>query len=368
MLFSIRCRLAMPGPYADHHVHLLASAAARLSIDVSGAKSIGALLDIVAAGQAGRPGWTRAWGYEEWALAERRHPTWEDLDRLPGGRPLVLHHRSGHAAVLNRAALAEIGAADHPDGVLFDRHDLLARVPRLPAGALEDAAGAMSRKWWSAGLLAVTDATHTNGPDDLETLAGWVARGSLKQSVTAMVSLESVGRLPPFGAHVGQVRVGCVKLMPAAGRLDQLAGRVSSAHAAGYPVAVHVVDVDVLEATLLSFEASPPPAGQVDRIEHNALCLPEQVPRIAAAGATVVVNPGFLVHRRGKYEQELSEVERSWLVRIGSLLRAGIDVRAGSDSPVTPWSAEEIVAAASDHPFAPEESISPAAAERLLVP
>lgn len=368
MLFSIRCRLAMPGPYTDHHVHLLATAAARLSIDVSGAGSLDALLDTVRAGAAGRHGWIRAWGYEEWALAERRHPTRADLDGLAGGRPLVLHHRSGHAAVLNGAALEEIGVADHPDGVLFDRHDLLDRVPRLPAGDLEDAVAEVSRQWWSAGLAAFVDATHTNGPDELETLAGWAARGTIRQVVTAMVSFDSIGRIPPFGRHVGQVKVGWVKLMPTPGALDQLGERVGSAHAAGYPVAVHVVDIDVLEATLASFDASAPPAGQVDRIEHNALSLPEQVDRIAATGAMVVVNPGFLLHRGDKYRRQLSGVERPWLVRIGSLLEGGVEVRAGSDSPVTTFSVDEIVAAASAHPFAPEESVSREEAERLLAP
>lgn len=368
MLFSIRCRVAMPGPYTDHHVHLLATAAARLSIDVSGARSIAALLETVRSGLADHRGWIRAWGYEEWALEERRHPTREDLDRVARGRPLVLHHRSGHAAVLNRAALDEVGEGDHPDGVLFDRHDLLARVPRLAADALEAAAAQVSREWWAAGLEAVVDATHTNGPAELETLASWAMRGTVRQKVTAMASFESIGLLPPFGGRVGNVEVGWVKLMPAAGGLDLIAGRVARAHSSGYPVAVHVVDVEALEATLVSLEASAPPPGLVDRIEHNALSLPEQVPRIASSGAMVVANPGFLLHRRGKYDRELTAVERTWLVRIGSLLRAGVQVRAGSDSPVTPWDGDEIVAAAVAHPFSPDESVSRKEAEGLLGP
>lgn len=359
----------MTGPYTDHHVHLLSTAAARLSIDVSAARSILDLERIVRAGaNADGRGWLRAWGYEEWLLAEQRHPSRGELDRMARGRPLVLHHRSGHAAVLSSAALAEIGQADHPDGLLFDRHDLLDRVPPLDRQALAVAAGALSREWWTRGVAAVVDATHTNGPGELEILAGWCSKGLIRQEVTAMVSLEHLGSLPPYRGSVGPIGVGPVKLMPPPSRPGDLSLSVAAAHGAGFPVAVHVVDIDVLDAALGAFERSAPPAGSADRIEHNALCLPEQVDRISASGATVVVNPGFLLHRRRKYEAQVAEVERRWLVRIGSLLRAGVVVRAGSDSPVTPCRPEEILRVAMAHPFSEGESVTRAEAEAMLAP
>lgn len=359
----------MPGPYTDHHVHLLSTAAARLSVDVSGAESFEQIGRAVAAStEPADGGWVRAWGYEEWALDERRHPTRGELDRLAGGRPLVLHHRSGHVAVLNSSALEELGEGDHPDGVLFDRHDVLSRVPPLPRPRLAAAVASVSREWSAAGIASVVDATHTNGAAELEMLAGWVAEGSVTQRVTAMLSVGSVGSLPPYGSSVGRVWVGPVKIMPTPGGTDDLPALVAAAHRSGYPVAVHVVEIDVLDATLRALEQSPPPDGTTDRIEHNSLCLPEQVARVAGAKAMVVVNPGFLLHRRRKYDQQVPEVERPWLVRIGSLLRAGIRVRAGSDSPVTPSRPAEIMAAAMSHPFSADESVSREQAEALLSP
>jgi predicted amidohydrolase YtcJ len=125
------------------------------------------------------------------------------------------------------------------------------------------------------------------------------------------------------------------------------------------------MDVDTLDVALAAFESDRPPPRTADRIEHNALCLPEQVDRIAAVGATVVVNPSFLLHRAAKYRRELSAVEQSWLVRIRSLLDAGITVLAGSDSPVVPADPAETIAAATAHPFAPAESVSLEAATRM---
>ena len=278
-----------------------------------------------------------------------------------------MHHRTGHAAVLNSAALREVGEADHPDGVLVDRHDILARVPRIGHGDLARAARSVSAEWLAAGVESFVDATHTNGPEDIELLARFCREGIVQQAVTAMVSPGSAAALGGYGSRVGDVRIGHVKVMPIRGGTPLLL-QVQAAHDCGYPVAVHVTDIDVLEDTLDALERSPAPAGSVDRIEHNALSLPEQVERLAASGVGVVVNPSFLLHRRTKYEQELSAVERGWLVRIRSLIEAGIPVRAGSDSPVTPAVPAEIMAAAMAHPFSQEESVDAEMAAALLSP
>ena len=357
----------MSGGLTDHHVHFMAAAATLLSVDVSAAADLASLVATIAGG-APPQGWVRAWGYEEWRLAEKRHPHRDDLDRAVPGRPVVLHHRSGHAAVLNTPALAEAGIPHHPDGLLVDRHDLLERVPRLPARALRQAAAATSARWESAGVSAFVDATHTNGRPEIELLAEWVASGVIRQVVTAMVGAAHVADLPGHGASVGRVGVGHAKIMPAPDDPDRVARQVGQAHRLGFPVAVHVVDIDVLDSLLGALEASPPPPGSTDRIEHNSLCLPEQVERIAASGALVVVNPSFLVHRQAKYRAELTEVERAWLIRMGSLRRAGIGLRAGSDAPVVDCHPQEMIRAARAHPFAPAESLSAAEAESLLAP
>lgn len=358
----------MPGYYTDHHVHILATVAAQLSLDVTEARSIADLA--AAVGAAPGTGWVRAWGYEEWLLCEGRHPTAGELDRAAKGRPVVLHHRSGHAAVLNTAARRELGLTDAEPGLLVDGHEILARVPRLDRADMERAGAAVSARWSAAGVGAVTDATHTNGPEELELLADWCARGILGQRVTAMVATSVPGVGPAYGETVGAVTVGAVKIMPAAASDGpaRLAASVTAAHRDGFPVAVHVVQPDTLDETLDALERCPAPEGTQDRIEHNALCLPGQVERIAGSGAAVVVNPSFLLHRRAKYEAEVSAVERPWLVRIGSLLRYGVELRAGSDSPVTPVSPAEMLAAATAHPFAPSESVTRKEAERLLLP
>jgi predicted amidohydrolase YtcJ len=89
---------------------------------------------------------------------------------------------------------------------------------------------------------------------------------------------------------------------------------------------------------------------------------------LAGLGVVVVANPSFLLHREQKYREQLSSVELQWLVRIGSLLEAGVDVRAGSDSPVVPSRPEEMIASAVHRLLAPSEAVDEHAARQLLAP
>ena len=284
-----------------------------------------------------------------------------------GANPAVLHHRTGHVAVLSTEALRRLDVGDHPDGILAEAHDLLARVPRLDEERLTRAAAAVSREWAARGVVAVTDATHTNGPHELDLLARWRQDGTVTQHLVAMVGVDHLGEVPAFEDRIGTVTVGHAKVMAGEDVAD-IAAQVARAAGHGFPAAVHVMDVDTLEATLVAIASHPPPPGTHHRIEHNALCLPEQVPRLAASGARVVVNPSFLVHRAVKYRRELSAVERGWLVRIRSLLEAGVGVRAGSDSPVVPSDPAEILDAAVHRELAPAEAVDAATAARLLEP
>src|SRR5262245_20336050 len=58
-------------------------------------------------------------GYDDSMLAERRHPTREDLDRISTERPVVILHASGHLGSANTLALEKVGfvkGAPNPKG------------------------------------------------------------------------------------------------------------------------------------------------------------------------------------------------------------------------------------------------------------
>lgn len=296
--------------------------------------------------------WVRGDGYDETLLAERRHPVRTDLDRAGGELPALLHHAAGHVVVANTRALLALGLDPGGDGLLVDAEPLLAaRVPRPPRSELADAVADLSRELAAAGVTSCTDASATNDLAQLRFLRSLVDGGVVRQRLVVMPGAEHLGEVVAAGLSYGSgdamFRVGHAKILPPVGvGVGELVEPVRAAHAAGWPVAVHAVDVDQLEAALVALEASSPPPGTRDRLEHNALSLPEQVERIASVGAMVVTQPGFLVHRAERYRSELTAVELAWLYRVASLLERGVPVALSSDAPVVPARPVEAMAAA----------------------
>ncbi len=86
-----------------------------------------------------RMGWIFGMGYDDAVLAEGRHPTRDDLDRVSTDVPVIVIHISGHFAVVNSNGLEKIGyTADtpHPEGGIIRRREGSSE----PNGVLEELA------------------------------------------------------------------------------------------------------------------------------------------------------------------------------------------------------------------------------------
>ncbi len=81
--------------------------------------------------------WIVGFGYDNAQLAEQRHPTRDDLDRVSTDFPVLVIHQSGHLGAVNSKALASIGiTADTPDppGGVYRRRE----GSTEPNGVLEE--------------------------------------------------------------------------------------------------------------------------------------------------------------------------------------------------------------------------------------
>src|SRR4030042_1217943 len=126
-LIDCEGRTVIPG-FNDAHIHVLSFSSHLLSVDCSPAtvKSISDIQDkLRQEAQRIPPGtWIKGSGYNEFYLAERRHPTRRDLDQAAPHHPVKLAHRSMHACVLNSMALSLAGISvetPDPPGGLIDR-------------------------------------------------------------------------------------------------------------------------------------------------------------------------------------------------------------------------------------------------------
>jgi predicted amidohydrolase YtcJ len=331
----------LPGLH-DHHVHLFASAAARESVacgppDVVDAKDLARALT----GAAPAQGWVRGVGYHESVAGVLDRNA---LDRLGGDRPVRVQHRSGACWHLNSAALARLGLdaeTDRPGverdargratGRLFRLDDWLAarigrRLPDLSA---------ISERFARAGVTGVTDATASNDRDRFEVVREAVASGRIAQRVHVMGD-ESIGSSSDARVTCAQLKLLLDERDPP--DPDDLAARIARAHASGRGVALHCTTRTELVLALAALRcAGPHPA---DRIEHASVAPPDLVRPLAASGACVVTQPGFVHERGDAYLRDVDARDRDWLYRARGLIDAGIPVGAGTDAPfgaLDPW-------------------------------
>ena len=120
-------KTVVPG-FNDAHCHIFSFIRKLRSLDLS-PSSVSSIADIKAAirrrAQSMPPGsWLTGNGYNEFYLAEKRHPNRWDIDEVAPQHPVVLAHRSLHACVLNSLALSLAGITretPEPPGALIDR-------------------------------------------------------------------------------------------------------------------------------------------------------------------------------------------------------------------------------------------------------
>ena len=340
----------LPGLH-DHHIHLFSLAARDHSV-LCGPPSVrdrSALAITLAAAMsdleqdASPPTWLRGYGYDESVAGPLTADVLDDLLGHQRWRPVRIQHRSGHQWVLNRSGLVALGlvgatpsapgvevdADDRPTGALYDTDTVFRRgvPPDLPSLA------ATSDRLSGYGVTGVTDATASNGPEELAALERAVGQGELHQSV-----LMLGGALPEQTG--GPVSTGAVKLVLEDRQLPALDMLVASIRAAGRRgTALHVVTREslVLAATALSVAGGGP-----HRIEHASVAPPEVIDLLRPLPVTVVTQPGFIAEHGDRYRRDVDLADQDWLYRLQAWDRAGIPLAGSTDAPfgrADPWAA-----------------------------
>jgi len=344
-VLEARSGALLPGLH-DHHLHLLAMAAAEVSTRCGppDVRTPHQLADALSRSPV-RQGWIRGIGYHESVAGDLDR--WQ-LDRLlPELReqPIRLQHRSGALWVLNSTGVEQLGLEgdDLPKGVERDaRGRVTGRFFRLDGWLRERIRGgsppdlaAVGRRLARCGVTGVTDTTASNSASELATLTDAVASGQLPQRLLIM------GRPDLPAARHPDVKRGAVKVMLSEHDLppfDELERLIGAAHRRDRPVAFHCITKSelVLAATALRAAGSRPG----DRIEHAAVAPPEAVDLLAALPVAVVTQPNFIRERGDAYAHEVDPADLPWLYRCRGFLEAGIPLAGGTDAPFgdpDPW-------------------------------
>jgi predicted amidohydrolase YtcJ len=368
-IIDCRGQTVVPG-FNDAHCHIFSFIRKLHSLDLS-PSSVKSIADIKAAvrrrAHSLPPGqWLTGTDYNEFYLAEKRHPHRRDLDEAAPDHPVVLAHRSLHACVLNSRALSLAGitrGTPEPAGAVIDRDldsgepsgllfEMLAYIrqrvlPPLSDEELAEGIALASQHYLAMGITSLQEATATNDYARWQTLKRFKDSGKLASRVSMMFGFESLPRFQQAGMTLGSgdshLRLGGVKflLSEASGRLQppqaELNWQALEAHKAGFPLAIHCVEPGTVAAAITALEyiaSQSTIAGRRHRLEHCSECPPGLLKRLKKLETVVVTQPAFIYYSGQRYLATLPPERQRWLYRIKSLMDSGRLVAAGSDCPV----------------------------------
>jgi predicted amidohydrolase YtcJ len=380
--FDCQGKTLIPG-FIDAHCHFFSGLRKLFSLDLSPAtvKSITDIQDILRrkVRYVPRDTWISGTDYNEFYLAEKRHPTRADLDMAAPDHPVMITHRSLHACVLNSLALQKVGINNEteepqggiidrdldsgaPNGILYEMLPFIQQRIHSPLSKEEYSWGVseLNRQYLSAGITSYTDATVTNDLSQLQVFKELKQKNLIHSRVDVMLGEAglsdylSAGLKPPTltgrdpVAVQGEtlfVNTGSLKIVisRATGQIlpqqDDLNRMVLAAAQAGFQVAIHAVEEDSVEASIIALENANKLLSKNNlrhRIEHCSECSPQLIQRLRNAGAVIVSQPPFLYYHTDRYLRELDLTTQSYLYPFHSWLDAGIIVGGSSDSPVVP--------------------------------
>ncbi len=393
-------RTVVPG-FNDAHNHMQSFGGSQSKVNLSPTvvrsveEIVAAVADRVATAAPGV--WVMGAGYDDNKLAERRHPTRQELDRVSADNPVVLYHTSGHFTVVNTAAMrlarvgevavpeggvVALGPDGQPNGLLEEQAQTLvgALLHPMPMADIISNIGVASDIYLSQGITSCQEAgvggiLGTKEPMEVAAYQRARALGRLRVRVTMMPSVENLhtGAHHPdddepfcldLGLHSGfgdeWLKFGATKIFADGSLIGRTAAMfedfdgepgnsgylqmaeetlhtlILKAHLSGWQVATHAIGDRAVASVLDAYEEAQrryPRPDTRHRIEHCAMTRPEDVARIARLGVIPVTQGRFI-----------SEIGDGMLRAIGdrhpncyrqkSFLDAGVVLPGSSDRPV----------------------------------
>ncbi|MFF7149122.1 amidohydrolase [Streptomyces jietaisiensis] len=387
--------------FTDAHVHTTATGLALTGLDLSAAPTLDAALALVRAFAAAHPAdrvlLGHGWDAARWP--QGRPPARAELDEAAGGRPLYLSRIDVHSAVVTTALLdltpGVTGLDGYADGPLTGEAHHAVRALALGALTSAQRTEAQRAALAHAASLGIGSLHECGGPEI-----------SSEEDFTGLLRLaaeEAGPRVVGYWAEQGEEGVARARELGARGAAGDLfvdgalgshtaclhepyadAAHRGTAHLDAASVAAHVVACteaglqagfhaigDAAVTTVVEgVRAAAEKVGLArvraarHRVEHAEMLTPETVAAFAELGLTASVQPAFDAlwgGEDGMYAHRLGAERARTLNPFAALLRAGVPLALGSDSPVTPLDPWGTVRAAAFH-RTPEHRVSVRAA------
>ncbi len=399
-------RLLLPA-FTDAHVHMLEGGVTLDMCNLSGVRDADAILAAIARWAAAHPdaAWIAGSGWSLGAFPDA-NPRKEDLDRVVPDRPVFLFAEDGHSAWVNSRALAAAAidrdtpdpprgrierdaASGEPSGTLREAAMEPVQALAFDVGPL-DALRGLRRAVASAnqfGITSFVEARATASEYDwayrLLDLAGMLhARVTLSLWLNPARGDEQLAELSSRRSHdfTRHVRASAIKIFvdgvaesrtayvldPYEGSSDRgipnftperLAALATQLDRDGFQLHFHAIGDAAVRMALDAIAAAREHNSARDarhHIAHLQLVAPADRPRFAALGVFANVQALWAFPDDYVMQLDVSALGRARtesMYPIGSLERAGAQLAAGSDWPVTsmdPLAAMQVAVTRSD--------------------
>ena len=389
--------LVTPG-FVDAHTHTTETGIALGSIDLTACRSLGGLLDAVAAAASSGAPTVLGFGWDESSWPEKRVPTAAELDQAGNGALVYLVRADIHSAVVSGSLATGLGLAGidgWDDGfVVRAAHEAARQATRnLSTGQRRSYQQAALLHAASRGYVAVTEmaAPHIAPREDLEALLSidgpqselplpevipyWAQLAASREDVRSTM-LGFGGRLAglagdlnvdgSIGSRTAALREPYSDDPGNRGSLylseDDVAAHLLATTAETVQAGFHVIGDAGLDVVLSGLEAAARELSvekvrrSRHRLEHVELADDAAIAALVHYGVAVSGQPAFDAlwgAEGGLYDQRLGE-RSTGMNRFASFLSAGVLVALGSDSPVTPLDPWASVRACLQHSNAAE--------------
>ena len=370
-----------PG-FNDAHTHLGGAGRTKLTIDLTGVKSLSAMLAMIEAAAKEAPAghWLTGGNWDHTLWEPKILPTRQDLDKVTGDHPIFLDRIDGHIAIANTAALTAAGITGKTPTPQGGKIDLDASG--APTGILRESAKNLIYKIIpppshderrKGDELAINDAL-AHGVTSVQDFSDWQdflvfeemeKEGSLHLRISEWLPFaNSLDELKKMRAHHNindpMLHTGMLK-----GFMDgSLGSRTAAMKApfaddagntglpqfkqaelnkmsverakAGFQLGFHAIGDKAAAMALEAFSQPGVSKTARNRIEHAQVVDPADIPRFKKLGVIASLQPNHLLTDMNWAEERLGPGRAAYSYAWKAFLDAGVPLAFGTDYPVEP--------------------------------
>jgi predicted amidohydrolase YtcJ len=404
-IINLRGRTVVPG-LIDSHIHVGDFGKFLTWIDLKDANSLKELQRRIRerAQKIPEGRWIIGSGWDQTRFAEKRYPSFRDLDEASPDNPVILYHQCGRVCVVNSKALELAGVTKEtratsggtiekdaetgePTGILRENAtDLVWKtIPEPSEEEIIESASLACEKIVEAGVTSIHWIVASS--TEISIIQRLRAENRLPLRVYIIAPANILDQQNSSGSGGNKDRSLGVKVFvdgslaartaalrepysddpESKGQLlysqEELNTLVMTAHRANFRLVMHAMGDQAINMALTAVEKALMDLPRKDhryRLEHASVLNRQLIRRIKELGMTVSVQPKCVISEFSVWSavERLGSERARWLYPLKTLINEGIRVAGGSDCPMEPLSPLQGIQAAVTREFFPEERIT----------